>query len=404
MARRGILFMYASPASGHQKAAEAVINAMADLDPRIKCDGVDTVGRAHPMIGRIVSKMYIGMLKHTPEIWDFLYDNPTVEEATREIREIINLISANKVYSILKQYRPRCIVCTQAVPAATLASLKRRGKLKIPLVGIVTDYGVHSYWLSRHIDFYMVADEEIKRKMVRQGIRESHILVTGIPIDPSFTTRVDKSIERIRMGLDPYRPTILVMGGSRGLGPLADVVGAIRKVPAPHQVIAVAGNNKRIQKNLAKYFGDDPRVKILGFTKHMSRLMDASDILISKPGGLTTAECLAKGLPLIMFKPIPGQEEYNAKFIQRHGAGEMAETLDQLAAAVKNFLTHPDHMHTVGENARLIGRPYAAYECAQALLKILDDEQGGRLPKNFVGFSGQEPASHPHFSGAPMGL
>jgi processive 1,2-diacylglycerol beta-glucosyltransferase len=386
--------MYASPASGHQKAAEAVMNAMADLDPRIKCDGLDIVAHAHPMIGRIVSKMYIGMLKHTPEIWDFLYDNPTVEEATREIREIINLISANKIYQIMKEFRPRCIVCTQAVPAATLASLKRRGKIKIPLVGIVTDFGAHSYWLSRSIDLYMVADEEIKRKMIRQGIKESHILVTGIPIDPAFTTRVDKSIERIRLGLDPYKPTLLVMGGSRGLGPLADVVGALRKISVPHQIIAVAGNNKRIQKNLTKHFGNDPRVKILGFTKSMPHLMDASDVMISKPGGLTTAECLAKGLPMVMFKPIPGQEEYNAKYIQRHGAGEMVETLDQLAAAVKNWLTHPDHLQKVGEKARFIGRPYAAYECAQALLKLLNEDSGNRLPKTFVGFSGHEPAAH----------
>lgn len=367
------LFLYISISSGHQRAAEAVMSALRELNPRIDLQGVDSFSLAFPVVGRLVARMYLEMIEHTPQIWSYLYDNPTVEEATREIRQLLNVFNTKKIYNLLKRYRPRCLVCTQAVPAMILSSLKQRGKIRIPLVGIVTDFGVHSYWLSKYMDLYLVGTEELKREMVKRGIRENRIHVTGIPVDPHFTARGNKTSERLRLGLHPNIPTALIMGGSKGLGPVEDMVESLRKIPSPLQILVVCGQNRGTQKKLHKRFGGDHNVRIFGFTKNISRLMDASDLLISKPGGMTCAESLAKGLPLLMIKPIPGQEERNARYLLKHNAAERVDAIHDLPAIVQKLLQQKDRLRKLQENASALARPYAAYEAAEIILRFMKE-------------------------------
>jgi processive 1,2-diacylglycerol beta-glucosyltransferase len=155
------------------------------------------------------------------------------------------------------------------------------------------------------VDLYLVPSTEVRRKMVRLGVTEDRIRVTGIPVDLRFAARGDRRAERSALGLAPHRPTVLVMGGNYGLGPLEDAVHALRRLPLGLQLVVVCGNNRALLRKMNRHFGEDRHVRVLGLTRSVHRLMDAADLLISKPGGLTTSEALAKGLPMVMIEPIP---------------------------------------------------------------------------------------------------
>lgn len=373
LSNKNVLFCYINPASGHQKAAEAVMAALRQMNPRVHAEGVNSISYANPVLGRMISRLYLNILKHAPQLWEVIYDNPVVEEATRDVREMFSLFNARKTARIVKEHRPRVIVCTQAVPLNLLAALKARGKMKIPLVGVITDYGVHTYWMSKAVDLYLVPTEEVRRKMIRAGIRETHVKVTGIPVDPIFLTRGDGRVERARLGLDPRRPTALVMGGSHGLGPLDEAVAALRRLPGGLQVIVACGNNRSLLKDLNKRFKDDRSVLLLGHTRQVPRLMDASDFLVSKPGGMTTSEALTKGLPMIIVNPIPGQEEWNAAYLLKNGAAERADDLPSLMERVRDLLLHRDRLEKMKERCLKLARPWAAYDAAEEILNLVEE-------------------------------
>ncbi len=338
--------------------------------PPVVCEGINSISYSNPVFGKIISKLYIQLLKVAPQVWDYLYDNPYVEKATRDLREFLSLFNTRRIAEVLRRQRPHCLVCTQAVPVGLLAALKERGKIRVPLVGILTDFGVHKYWISPHVDLYLVPTSEVRRRMVRLGVAESKIRVTGIPVDPHFASRGDRRAERVALGLSPHRPTVLVMGGNYGLGPLEDAVHALRRLSVGLQLVVVCGNNRRLLREMHRHFAEDRHVRVLGHTRAVHRLMDAADLLISKPGGLTTSEALAKGLPMVMIQPIPGQEERNAQYILRHGAAVRADTLDDLVDVVQKLLTDRGRLDRLRENGGLLARPWAARDAAEAIASL----------------------------------
>jgi processive 1,2-diacylglycerol beta-glucosyltransferase len=347
------------------------MGALDRLDGRVDCHGVDSFTHTYPVVSRVVARTYLEMLNYAPKVWDYLYDNPAVAEATESVRGVLNAFSIRKYFELMKRFRPRALVCTQAVPITVLAALKGRGRIKVPLAGVVTDYDVHRYWLSPHVDLYLVANEDIKRRMVREGIREERVRVTGIPVDPHFAQVPDRAGERLRLGLHPEKPTVLISGGSRGLGPLDETVAALKRAGDGVQILAVCGHNERARRALQARYEHDRSVRVFGFTRAMPRLMDAADVLVSKPGGLTCAESLAKGLPLIMIRPIPGQEERNADYLMRHGAAERADTLERLVLLVHDLTRDPERIARLRRRALALARPHAAFDAAQAILKLL---------------------------------
>jgi processive 1,2-diacylglycerol beta-glucosyltransferase len=370
---KNLLFCYINPSSGHQQAAEAVMAALRRKAPGVHCDCVNSISYTHPFVGRLVSRLYLGVLKHAPQLWEALYDNTLIEEATRDMRDLLSFFSLRKIARVIRSHRPRAVVCTQAVPLNVLSALKARGRLRTPLVGIVTDFGVHAYWPTRHVDLYLVPTEEIRRKLMRAGAREGNIRVAGIPVDPAFSISGDPRREKIRWGLDPRRLTVLVMGGSHGLGPLEDVVDTLLRLPCSPQIVAVCGNNRRLLRALARRFSGNPSILPLGHTRLVSSLMTASDLLVSKPGGLTTAEALAKGLPMVIVRPIPGQEEWNSAHLLRHGAAVRVESLETLGETVQALLTRRDRRERMRERCLALARPRAADDAAEAILSLIGE-------------------------------
>lgn len=371
-ARKKLLFLYMVPSTGHQRAAEAIMKAAAQMNPRFDCVSLEAANQTYPLLGTVFNRMYLQLIQRAPAIWDYLYDNPDIEEVTREMRELVTLFSAFRVRKILKQHHPEAVVCTQAVPAIAMSALKRQGYLKAPLIGVVTDFGVHAYWYHNEIDLYLVGHEDIKKEMVKRGVPENRIRVTGIPIDPKFGETSDPVHARLRLHLQPNKRTILVMGGSHGLGALDDVVGALRILPGNFQVLIVCGRNKRLQNKVSELVKNEVGFTTVGYIRDLSVLMTAADILITKPGGLTVSEALAKQLPMILTNPIPGQEERNVHFLTRHGAARVVRKKDDLIHAASDLLRHPKKISAMRQRARLIGRPYSAWESARAIFTLID--------------------------------
>jgi processive 1,2-diacylglycerol beta-glucosyltransferase len=367
-----VLFLYMVPETGHQKAAEAIMAAASHMDPRIECIGIDAVNHAYPFIGTVVNRMYLQMLKRAPFIWEYLYDNPDVEEVTRDARGLLTFISSFRVKQMLKKYKPVAVVCTQAVPAVALSAEKKRGNLKIPLIAVVTDFGVHTYWRHPEVDLYLVGHEDVKQELVRHGIAASRVRVTGIPIRPKFGETIDAIEARHRLHMSPHKKTLMVMGGSHGLGPLDELVEAIKTIPVDFQTIVVCGRNRSAMKKIIAATEHSADFHVMGYVRNSSLLMSASDILITKPGGLTCSEALAKQLPMILTSPIPGQEERNVRFLTKHHVAKVARTPEELIHTIVDLLRHPRKLHVMRQRAKFISRPHSAWEASRLIFDIVN--------------------------------
>ncbi|HVO33506.1 MAG TPA: glycosyltransferase [Elusimicrobiota bacterium] len=355
--------------SGHQRAADAVREALTTLAPSWETYGVDSFSYVYPTIGKLISRTYLEILRRTPAVWNYIYDNPDVETATREIRELLNLISAPKLTSLVRKHSPQALVCTQAAPCSVFAAEKRRGKLNIPLVAIVTDFAIHSYWVYKEVDLYCVASEETRKELIRRGVHAGRIAVTGIPISPSFLRRNPKEQIRLRLKLDPHRQTALFMGGSQGLGPLKDMLQQLHRLPL--QCLVATGVNRDLFRELSRLYSRDRRVRVFGYTRNIHTLMDAADLLITKPGGLTSSEALAKNLPMIISNPIPGQEERNARYLLKQGVAERADDPQEVVNLVQALLSHPARLRRMTERTKELATPYAAMEVARHLFRLI---------------------------------
>ena len=369
---KNLLFLYLSPHTGHQKAAEAIMTAATHMDPRAECTGIDTADHAVPFISKVFNRMYLQMIKTAPFIWEYLYDNPDVESVTREARQLLTLLTSFRIKKILKKFRPSAVICTQAAPAISLAAEKRRGHLKIPFICVVTDFSAHAYWYHPEVDLYLVGHEDTKQDMVARGISPNRIRVTGIPVLPRFGETIDKTGARQRLHLHPSKNTVLLMGGSHGMGPFEDVVKSLLTIPISFQTIVVCGRNRSLQKKIMTLTHDSSDFHIFGYVRDTSLLMSASDLLISKPGGLTCAEALAKQLPMVLTSPIPGQEERNVRFLMKHNVARVARTTEDLIHAVADLLRHSKKLMELRQRAKFISKPHSAWESARLIFDLVN--------------------------------
>jgi processive 1,2-diacylglycerol beta-glucosyltransferase len=325
-------------------------------------------------MGTRVFNWYPKVIKKIPHIWRVVYDNQSFADATRDIMNFINRLYFAKMERILKEYNPHAIICTQAAPCYVAASYKMQKGNGLPLVAVITDYLVHPYWLLHEcVDLYIVPTEEARETLVERGIPVGKIKEIGIPIDPKFKSSWDKLNRRSELGLSREVTTLLITGGSQGLIPVRKILRLVSQVNAPVQAIIVAGRNRklwlRVKKVETKFAFT---TKVLSYTESMDSLMDASDLIITKPGGLTCAEALAKGLPLIIVKPIPGQEERNGRYLIDQGAALGVNHLKDLPEVMEQLLLSPLKIEEMSRKAKSLARPKAAEEAATAIMELVE--------------------------------
>lgn len=361
-----ILILYIFERSGHHLAALAIEKAIKGLEGSREVRTVNSLGYTNPRLDHVVQRSYLSLLHNTPGIWDYLYDNPGVAQKVARVKEFINKLNSGKLEELLNSFSPEVVICTQAFPCGVVAAYKEKRGKNFPLIGVVTDYIAHRYWLYDEVDFYAVPHETTRRDLVRKGIEERKIRITGIPIDPKFGRKQDRNKIVEKVNLNPNLPTVLIMGGGQGLGPLREIVGSLDALTPPFQMIIVTGLNKNLKRDLEKKASKITKpIHILGYVNNVEELMEISDIIVTKPGGLTVAEALSKSLAIIIAGCLPGQEERNSRFLVSEGAAIKADEKKGVAAIVDELLRNPHRLSSLQAKARELSKPNASSEIAK---------------------------------------
>ena len=370
---RRILFLYLTKHSGHYAAAVAIDEMIRRMDGGIETMLLDSFSHANPVLSKVTLRAYLAVLKAAPEIWEFMYDNPGFKKRTKVLRETLNRGNSRKLQRLLDEFSPDVVVCTQAFACGVIASWKRATGRRTPaLVGVLTDFVAHRYWADPEVDLYIAPSEETRQNLITQGVLPERVTTHGIPTNQCFVHPVDRAAVIKNLGLKPDLPKILVMGGSLGLGPMKSVIRKLNKLPQPFDIIVVTGKNEELQEQLAR---KGPRLrhttKIFGFVENVHELMDLAEMIITKPGGITTAEALVKKLPMIIINPIPGQEAKNTEYLLSQNVAVEAEDANDVMLFVDEFLRNPRKLWTMREAAAALGRPRSAENAAQEILKRL---------------------------------
>lgn len=369
-----ILFLTASVGLGHTSAAEAVISVLKETHPSLEIEVVDSYTLASPTLGRIAADSYIQMIKTIPDLYGFFYELEEKDNPVTGVRNWLNQVNANCFNNLIEKIKPDLIVCTHAFPCGIIALLKKSGRLNLPVVGIITDFMAHSFWIHREVDAYAVGSENLKDYLVKKGIAPEKIKVTGIPVKLNFDLSLNKADVRQKLGLKPELTTFLVMGGGLGLGPIDRIVKILNTVSHPKQIIVGVGTNQRLKKNLEnwlkkKELQNGNRIYIFGFIENIYELMQSADVLISKPGGLTSSEALVTQLPMLIVNPIPGQEQRNTTFLLDQKVAIYVPKLKMLKQKVEELIQNPAELDLIKDRMKKLRRTEAAREVAELLVE-----------------------------------
>jgi len=363
--------MYISAISGHRSAAMAIEKAVKILSPQTETKGINAFHYTNPITEKIVNRLYMSVIQKMPKVWDYLYDNPHIAKNTQKIKEAINKMNSGKVKSLIDEHKPDAIVCTQAFPCGLVAGFKKAFKSNIPLVAVLTDYVPHSYWIYDAVNYYISPSEEISKRLEEKGVPAGKIKSLGIPFDPKFNRPFDKEALLQKFKLIPGLPVVLIMGGGQGLGPIKSIVDSLEKTKKQIQEIIVTGTNSKLYYSMVK---ETKRCKknvlVYGYTHNIEEIMSVTDILVTKPGGITTAEALTKKIPMIIVKPIPGQEANNAIYLTEKGAAIKTDEPDSINFIVDDLLSNPDKLKRLSESAASISKPNASMDIAKLLLDL----------------------------------
>ncbi|MGC4071436.1 MAG: glycosyltransferase [Nibricoccus sp.] len=368
-AKNGILILHATAGAGHTRAAQAIAAALKARGEANRL--VDILDCTPALFRRMYVKSYIDLVQKAPELWGYLYDRTDVmHPATSkrvQARLAFNKVNSLPFKKLLKESAPRAIVCTHFLPLELLSDLKGRGKIDVPVHAVVTDVSPHALWVYPNIDIYHVATLSAARELERKGFPAERIRVTGIPVDPVFAERTAAPAARAKLGL-PEKPTVLLSSGGFGVGPMVEALESFRSSKAEISLVVVAGKNAELEAKCRTVAKTLPvPVKVHGFVTNMHELMDAADLIVTKPGGLTTTEVLAKGKPMALVSPIPGQEQRNCEYLLEAGAAVRLYDVGDAAFYLTNWLADAERMKRMTAAAKAIARPRAANDIAAAL-------------------------------------
>lgn len=368
-----VLILSASVGSGHVKAADALARAMrsrSDVDEVLSDDSLDHTNVLHKQFYSTLYKKLSAMLPEFLGWWYETSDDPWVADKGRLL---IDLPQALPLINLVREFKPDVILCTHFMPAGVISWLIANGKLDARLGVVITDFHFHAFWITRAFNWYFVAQEDDKIHMEALGLPADRIEVTGIPVEPEFGAPVDVNAVLERHGLQLGRPTILVAGGALGMSPATAVVRQLLQLDRDFQAIIVCGKNEEMQNEIVDLLKDRPAdFRVFGYTKEMSDFMSVATILLSKPGGMTTAEAVACGLPMMILDPIGGQEERNSDVLLEAGAAVKCTEVTLVAHKLRRLLDDPDRLKQMSRNARGLGRPNASAEITRIVLEEPD--------------------------------
>ena len=400
-----VLIMSASTGGGHNRAARAIKEELTNKSINgitIDCEIIDSLKIVNGTMDRLISQGYEKSAKYTPKAWGGVYkltestlisrnefkDNPLTSLVSRKLKKLVEL------------KKPDLIIGTHAFPMIALSTLKKHSMLYSnnelntfteslhnyykdlnipPLITVLTDYTTHSAYIQNEIDYYIAGHEYVKELLIEDGIDEEKIKPYGIPVEKSFLSHRDRNTVLSELNLDPDKFTVLLMGGSFGAGSIKDTLEELISIDRDFQVIVVTGRNKSLKEKLEKSLISsedtiDKNISVLGFTDKMNDLLASVDILVSKPGGLTTTESLLKEVPMIIPYFIPGQEEENLDFLSNCGASLRTSKKFTLSVILKVLIDNPNRIDMIKKNIKSIKKLNASQDIAKLAFDILSKQ------------------------------
>lgn len=357
-----ILIATVTAGGGHLAAAAALDEAWRTMQPGDIVERVDLVKFFSPLHRKIHAEGYVKLVERAPELWGMIFaktDDPAVARRLNRIQQLFPSRSRSRFARFVKQFRPDVVLCTHYAPVEALGEMRQNQRHKSPfVVSVVTDFEAHALWMDAGVDLYCVAAEETKARLVARGATAANVVATGIPIAAKFSTRLDAQAVRRTLGLRDDLPTLLVLSGGFGMGPVGKILHELDKVAGAFQTLVVCGRNDELRRELAAADRKHP-TRILGFASNMHELMAVADLIITKPGGLTSSEALALGKPLVILDPIPGQEAANSDFLLERGAAVKVNRVDDLPFRVGQLLG-AKKLCAMAQAAKALGRMNAA--------------------------------------------
>ncbi|MDF2813842.1 MAG: UDP-N-acetylglucosamine--LPS N-acetylglucosamine transferase [Paenibacillus sp.] len=293
----------------------------------------------HPTLAPWIFSAYRKTLISQPKLYGMVYRSQYKKSLNRITQLALHRIFYSQTSELIQQLKPDTIVCTHPFPNIVVSRLKRAG-LNVPLCTVITDYDAHGTWINPEVDKYLVSTAEVKDKLMQKGVPDHSIEVTGIPVHPNFREQHNREELRQQFGLKQM-PTVLVMGGGWGMVDKENLMSYLTCWRDRIQFIYCMGNNEKLRQELAEQAEfQHPNIHLLAFTREIDKLMDVSDLLITKPGGMTCSEGLAKGIPMLFYSPLPGQEEENCQYFTEQGLGEQIKSLETIDSCFENLVRH----------------------------------------------------------------
>ena len=402
--QKKVLIMSASTGGGHNRAARAIKEELTNKSVNgitIDCEIIDSLKIVNGTMDKLISRGYEKSAKYTPKAWGGVYkltESNLISRNEFKDNPLTSLIS-RKLKKLIEVKKPDLIIGTHPFPMIALSTLKKHSQLSKnnelstftesfhkyyqnldipPLITVLTDYTTHSAYIQNEIDYYIAGHEYVKELLIEDGIEAEKIKPYGIPVEKSFLTNRSRETVLSELNLDPNKFTVLLMGGSFGAGSIKDTLSELISIDRDFQIIVITGRNKslkeKLEKNLMSHEQSiDKNICVLGFTDKMNDLLSAVDILVSKPGGLTTTESLLKEVPMIVPYFIPGQEEENLDFLSNCGASLRTSKKYTLSIILKVLIDNPDRIEMTKENIRSIKKLNASQDIAKLAFDILSE-------------------------------
>lgn len=361
---RNVLILSASIGTGHIRAAQSLLKSFQSIDPGAKVRHEDALDFVNPAFAKFYRRAYSDLANNAPEIMGLLIDGSEKNWPPTQHGIAFERWNSQPLIKAVEKNAPDLVICTHPLPADMISWLICRKRLWAQHGIVITDFELNPMWLCQHYSRYFVAIEEARQYLIQIGYDAASVLVSGIPVDPVFQENKDKADMKRKYGLDPEAHVLLLSAGGLGMGPVQDIVRSLMQVQAKCQVIALCGKNMELKESLTNYKEQnsisDYALKIRGFSNDMDEYMSAADLIVGKPGGLTSSESLAKGLVFVIVQPIPGQEERNADHLLEEGAAIRCNNLETIPYKVNRLLSDPLRLIKMQECALNFSRPQAA--------------------------------------------
>lgn len=365
-----ILILTGSYGNGHLKVSKTLKETFMENDCEVMES--DLYLEAHPLLTKVTKFLYIKSFTYGQKLYGSIYYAGNKDKNSLAL-DFMNYYGRKTLANLVESFNPDIIINT--FPMVVVPEFLKKSGSKIPMVNILTDFGLHNNWIHEEIARYFVASEDLKTEMADKGITQEQIKVTGIPIETKFEEQTDRTSLIHSYGLHPAEPITLLAAGAFGvLKNMETIVERLLRIDG-NQVIVVCGRNKKLKLNLTHKFAGNEKVRILGYTDRMDELMNIATVMITKPGGITLSEALAVQVPLILYRSVPGQELENAVFFEQKGASVNVKSPDELIDAITDLIANEDLQQEMKHNMKALYHKDASKVIYDEVSNMIESEQ-----------------------------